>query len=421
MTAKIKEPRGGTKWPKIITAGSASVKVYCVKHASNASGLRYKLAWHSPEGRKVQNFSDLEKAIEEGKLKAANLASGNIEGGQMTSGDRSELLAAREIAGPTFLAALKEWKAAQELTNGHLMAACRSWANRTGVGFKQITVKDAIDQFTKDKIAQGIDVKASYNRMFPALAEAFGDRPIDTISPRQLTEWLNTRYAHPVSRNTARKRSVALWRWARKNQHLPADALTAAEATDAAKEPKLKIGIIDPDTYSRLLHYFLEHNSEYLAALVIAGFAGLRRSEVHAQTWEQIDLVKKELIVTKAKENTPSQRIVPLCPAAVQWLRRCPCKVGPVCFDLAIDRLRLIARDEAKITIPENAFRHSYISHKVAQTGNIAETSLFAGNSPEIVRKHYKALVNKAQGRAWFKITPNGEAEAEIISIKETA
>jgi hypothetical protein len=37
MTAKIRKPRGGAKWPQAVTYGSASVKVYEVEHETNAS------------------------------------------------------------------------------------------------------------------------------------------------------------------------------------------------------------------------------------------------------------------------------------------------------------------------------------------------------------------------------------------------
>jgi hypothetical protein len=70
-----------------------------------------------------------------------------------------------------------------------------------------------------------------------------------------------------------------------------------------------------------------------------------------------------------------------------------------------IDRVRTLAR-EAHIPTPDNAFRHSFISYRCASSGNVAETSQEAGNSPGVVHKHYRELVAKADGEAWFKILP---------------
>jgi hypothetical protein len=56
--------------------------------------------------------------------------------------------------------------------------------------------------------------------------------------------------------------------------------------------------------------------------------------------------------------------------------------------------------------LPDNCFRHAFISHRVAATGDVARTSLEAGNSPDMIRKHYMELVTRAEGEAWFGLMP---------------
>ena len=84
-----------------------------------------------------------------------------------------------------------------------------------------------------------------------------------------------------------------------------------------------------------------------------------------------------------------------------------------ICYDLAMDRVRLLARealnDDGKPkfpALPENCFRHSYISHAVAGTGDIPRVSLDAGNSPKEINRHYRELVTEADGKAWFAAMP---------------
>jgi hypothetical protein len=43
-------------------------------------------------------------------------------------------------------------------------------------------------------------------------------------------------------------------------------------------------------------------------------------------------------------------------------------------------------------------------SDPLAQTGNVAETALEAGNSPTIIFQHYRELFTKAEGEAWFNV-----------------
>ena len=66
--------------------------------------------------------------------------------------------------------------------------------------------------------------------------------------------------------------------------------------------------------------------------------------------------------------------------------------------------------------LPENFHRHSYISHAVAATGDIARVSLDAGNSPKEINRHYRELVSEDEGKDWFAVTP--AAVAKVIKME---
>lgn len=407
-------------FPVTIKRGSISVRIYRLIRADGR--MVFTLSWHSGGRRFTKQFADYDGAYSEGTIKADQLNAGRIEGAEMSRGDRDELQAARELAGATtVLAALREWGRAKDLTQGHVIAAAEAWKARNSNAFKRATIADAVKDFTAAKKRAGVDVKCSYNKILPALSAEFATRPIDTISARELQNWMDEKYPHPVTRNTARKRFVALWRWCRKQGHLPRDSQTEAEQTETAREAVREIGIINSETFARVLRHFHTKHPEYLAALVIAGFTGLRRSEIHEQKWEDIALGRKILRVTKAKRNTPAKRIVPLSDAAVEWLLLCKERKGEICTNFALDRIRKIGI-EAKFKLPDNCFRHSYISHEVARTANVAETALAAGNSPAIIFQHYRELFSKADGEAWFATTPAKAASSgELISMDEKA
>ncbi len=422
MTAKIKKPRGAKQWPKIITAGSSHVIIYEVKHPTNKSGKAYVLAWRDNKRRRTQKFAHAAAAITEGRIKASQLGSGRIEGAEMTRGDRDELQAARRLAhGMPLLAALEEWAKARQLTTGNVIPACEAWAARTGTAHKQVTVKDAVKAFLKAKTAAGKNVAIDHADSFKRMNLDLGEQFIDTVSSRQLDAWLS-QWEHPVTRNTNRKRIVSVWRWSQRKGYLPRDARTEAEMTDAAHEPPLKIGIISVNEWETLLHHFHTQHPELLPALVLAGFCGLRRAEVHGQIWADISFERKNLRVTVAKRGTPARRMVPICDTALAWLLLCKDRVGFICPtiefrgnvkpSLAIDGIRRIVRDADLPKLPENCFRHSYISHAVAATGDIPRVSLNAGNSPKEINRHYRELVTEEDGKAWFQIEPNSARRA---------
>jgi integrase len=404
------------EWPKAIKVRNVTVKVYRNAHASNASGWSYVLAWRTEEGRKREKFADEATALAEARTKATLLTLGKVEGADMSSSDRDELKAARRIAKTNetpLLAAIHEWARARQLSDGSIIAACEAWAARKGTPHKRLEVSDVVARFLKAKTGAGIQVVKNHNHIFEEIKAAFGESYLDAITAPQLGVWLAKR-EHPSTRNTFRKHVVALWRWAQKQGYLSREIKTEAEQTDRATEAPQDIGIISARTFRDVLQHIRAKHREYIAPLVLAGFCGLRRSEVHRQKWSDIELGRKFLRVTKGKRGTPSRRLVPLCDAAVSWLMLVGDRTDDVCSNLAMDRIRDIGR-VAKFVLPENCFRHSFISARVAQTGNVAETSLEAGNSPTIIFKHYRELMTKGEGEAWFESAPG--ATGEIIQL----
>ena len=54
----------------------------------------------------------------------------------------------------------------------------------------------------------------------------------------------------------------------------------------------------------------------------------------------------------------------------------------------------------------QNALRHSFISYRVAETGDVPRTALEAGNSPKMIFRHYRELVDEQSATEWFAIMP---------------
>jgi integrase len=401
-----KKPR--KEWPRRVVSGNVVVKVYRVKHATARTGWAYVVA-RSVAGRRVlQKFADLDEAMTEARLKAEQLNAGRVEGASMTTGDRDELTAARQIvAGASpLLPALREWRKAHELTQGQLLQAAEAWRARHRSKITAKPVADVITAFLAAKKKAEFNTAANHGSILRAVSEALGKHPIHAVFESQITAYLDS-IDNPVTRNTHRKRIVTLWRWAQSKGLLPRDVKTEADLTARAREEAPHVGIISSERFRTLLELVRANAPADLPALILAGFCGLRRGEIHGQAWEDVALDKQILRVTKAKRGTPARRLVPLSAAAVEWLLLADERKGAVSDGLAIDRIRKIARDaKPQIELPENAFRHSFISHRVAATGNVAETSLEAGNSAQIIHRHYRELVTKAEGAAWFDVRP---------------
>ena len=412
----MKAPR----FPLQIRRGSVTVHVYRFERTGGRSV--FTVSWYAAGVRRTKQFAESKAAIEEANAQADAIAAGRVTvaASGLSVEDAALLASLKKRANGTPLAVVvDEWRRAHDLTDGQVLRAAREWRAANVVQVRGITTPDAVRLFIAAKKRQGVDTTTGYENILPRLAARFPGQ-ISTVSAAALERAIHEEFrqgesktAHPVTYNTCRKRVVALWRWCRKNGHLPRLAQTEAEQLEQAREMPAEIGILRVQDFAAALAVIQSKHPEHLAVTVLAGFCGLRRSELHAQLWSDVHLDRGFVRVTKAKRNTPSKRLVPLCPAAIEWLMECQRPAEPdalISPPWGVDRLRKFLRG-ASIPCPENGFRHAFISHRVAQTGNVAETSLEAGNSPAIVHRHYRALVAKSDGECWFGLSP--------IAVKE--
>jgi len=413
-------------YPRTIKVGIAAVKIYRIKAPSNASGWGYQLYYRDAEGIvKKPTFADPMEAEEEARLQATKFASGEAEAAGMSKSDRNELQVARELLkGTPLLSAVKEWAEATALTKGQLLSAARAWAASNTFKFTPITVDDCVDRFIAAKEAKGKQGERTYRTKLKPAADHFRGRELHTVSPLEWSAYLD-RYTDGRTHNDYKKRAVTMCFWARDvGEHLPKNERPAVCSVELKEEDRAKVGITEPESFGRLLQHLKVHHPHHLAALVLAGFCGMRGDEIHGkranmmkrQIWEDINLNPGKqgefeqtpyVEVTVAKKNTPAWRHVPLCPAAIQWLALCPLpRQGNICQAQAITRIRDIGRT-AGLELPENCFRHSYLSYQIAITGDKAQVATWSGNSVQIVDQRYRRPVQQAVALEWFSMTPD--------------
>ena len=327
--------------------------------------------------------------------------------------------AKRILKGVPLLSAIKEWQTANDLAEGNIIPAAQAWRDQNNSKVKKLLVADAVKKFLETKRKEGRNTKAGYERTLPYFAEAFKNHHLARISTRQLQHWLDNKYLHPVTRNSHRKRIVTMFRWARSQGYLPRNAQTEAELTGRAKEEAPEIGITDPQTYFNLLQMLKARHPHYLAAGVLAGLCGMRRSEVHGQLWKDVNLERKFVRVSSAKPGTPAKRLVALGDTAIDWLLLCDRTGKEVCpgKTLVMDRLRFIGKREG-FDLPPNCFRDSFISCRVAATGEVDRTAEQAGTSARMIHKHYRELVTPEEGKAWFEVKPTIEI-GKVVSFEK--
>jgi hypothetical protein len=67
---------------------------------------------------------------------------------------------------------------------------------------------------------------------------------------------------------------------------------------------------------------------------------------------------------------------------------------------------RIKHRGKVLATNRRNGLRHAFVSAHFAAYSDENLTAAQAGNSPQMIHAHYKGLLTKAEGEAWFAVAP---------------
>ena len=406
------------KYPYLLKEGSVVVRIYQSKHNSTKSGFIYTLSYRDHlNKRQTPQFASVVEAEKEGRRIALALAAGEIASAAFSASERDELLAAKKMCGEQpLLACIEEYLKAKAIAGSNLFHAAKHWSDSNNKNFKAKLVSEIVDEYLAAKLRLGKDLAKSHGSAFREIKSDLGGYFLNDLTTSAMTSWLEKK-KHPVTYNTYRKRLVSISNWSRKFGYLPRGTPTEAEHIERAVEQEPEIGIMAPTDFARLLEIVREYAPSDLASLVIAGFCGLRRCEVHAQKWSDIDLKKKILTVSRAKRGTLSYRTIPLTKAALAWLELCVRNDDArISKGMAIDRVRKLGRDHSLI-IPDNAFRHSFVTYRIAQLKDVNQPALEAGHSLKEQTKHYKQNASHEDGVAWFNVFPAAEEiEAELVA-----
>src|SRR5436309_1138082 len=96
------------------------------------------------------------------------------------------------------------------------------------------------------------------------------------------------------------------------------------------------------------------------------------------------------------------------------WHSRNAAHIWPNSKDSFFKAMRRAA-DNAKIKWKQNALRHSFISYRLAEIQDVNRVALEAGNSPQMIFRHYRELATPQQARTWFAILP--QAALNVVPI----
>ena len=243
------------------------------------------------------------------------------------------------------------------------------------------------------------------------LCAAFKNRKVAEITTADLEGFLGSLNVAPETRNTFRRDIRTLWSFAEKRGWGNSQAVKNTERAKGIDRPP---EILKPEQAAALL--VESKDNDLLAFHAIGLFAGLRVAEIKALDWRDVDLAGGFIHVGAKISKTRSRRLVPILDNLKAWVQPIANPAGPV-VERELRYRHEAARQRAGIEEwPENCMRHSFVSYRLAATGNAAQVALESGHDQAILFRHYRELVKPQQAERFFSIAPS-ESRQKIVAI----
>jgi integrase len=210
----------------------------------------------------------------------------------------------------------------------------------------------------------------------------------------------------------------ALAAYAKSRQYLTA-AWDEARHVEPIETPLAEQGPVGIFTPAQLVQLVNAANDKILPHLVLGAFAGIRSEEIGRMRWRMIDLKSGYIEMPKYVTKTKRARQIPILPNLEQWLRWMGEKHGAAELRGYRNYAAACRKLATSLGLPweRNGLRHSFISYRVAQTQDIAQVALEAGNSVSEIHAGYLKLVTPEEADKWFSISPS-VATQQILQLK---
>jgi integrase len=370
-------------------------------------------------------FGSLSAAELHARSKVNSLSMGEAAVIQLSGEERLAYLRAKQALAEFGLAvdsAATEFRDARRILGGlSLLEAARYYAAHHLQKPSTKTVSEIFEELIEGKRSEGLSERYVED-LESRVGKFAGDFkcPLASVTGPEIREWLQKMPVANRTKNNFRLAIQTLISFAKAQKYLPKE-WGELEAVPTWKTNHDSIGIFTPHQMVVLLSVADQRMIPFLA---IGAFAGLRTAEIERLDWSKVSLATGYITIDASIAKTNARRVVPIAANLHQWLEPLAKSEGPVMeianVANAIQRLVNATRptdpkNPDKIFPPEvpwthNGCRHSFCSYRLAEVQNAAQVAYEAGNSPQIIFKHYRSLVTPEQAKAWFSIVPERAA-----------
>lgn len=342
-------------------------------------------------------------------------------------------------------------RAFADLGERSLLAAVRYFLENYREPVNSKPLKDALEEFlnAKRQANKRLETIRNLNARVGRFTKLHPSKLVSDILPEHVGAFVFDASLAPRSQGNNLKALSGFFGWTVKQRYCVVNPVTGTEAPKVDHEDPVIMSVAE---VSRLLEAAHSYKDGKLIPYIALGiFAAIRPTELARLNWDNIDLTEGTITLDASMAKLRGRRIVEMVsltqkdskgtehrlPAnLVEWLKPHADKRTPIKdenwekdffavrqlagFGTPESQAKMNARKSAAQHVELKAWtpdgmRHSGISYHIEHFGLEDKTARWAGNSPDIIQRHYRALVNKKDCERFWNIRP---ARDNIIELK---
>jgi len=301
-------------------------------------------------------------------------------------------------------------RAFAELKDKSMLTAIRYFLDNYREPLHQILLSEAVAKFIAHK--ETLNLRPSTLKNLRVRLEQFkivcGEKTISEITTDDCRDYVFKPDTTPRSRVNARLVLSNFFGWATDNKYVQTSPLITVKAPATEHdEPR----ILSLSEVRKLLAATAAYKNGKLLPYVTLGlFAGIRPAELARISWDDVCLTGKARVTISGKAaKMRARRVVDLSANAVQWLKPFALARAPFVspnHQCEYAAVRTLAGFDVPNSTPD-ILRHTAVTMHLEKWQHEGRTASWAGNSPDIIQRHYRGLATKADATTFWKIAPD--------------
>lgn len=289
---------------------------------------------------------------------------------------------------------------------------------------RRITVAEAHAEFIAEKTQQNCrpDTIANLKAKAKRLIECFGGWCVGELQEEHVRQLVFRENLSAVSRDNVRRALATFFGWCVGKGYCSKSPVSGIKMIRAERTEPVVLSNEDVEALLKAAKEF--KNGALIPFVTISLFAGARPKEVERLKWDDIDLNQRTIVIRGAAAKMRERRILKISPNLVAWLKPFAESKAPIVgrnhrddwdmvrFKAGFDESAYLARNRGrsrqvrKKPWHADVMRHTAISNHLAKYEQEGRTALWAGNSPEVIHRHYRGLVTKQNANKYWAFKP---------------